>query len=224
MVSHELRTPLTSMKMALKMLEVSGITEPQIRYFNILKQEWQKELDLVNDLLDLQRLESGSRSLEISRFDLREWVEKLLEPFALRFQERQLTFLPQIPTHPITFSTDVGLLTRILSELLNNAAKYTPVGEQVHLEVSAHSPHLCLRVTNTGVQIPPEHLPRIFEKFHRVRHLDHAQQGGTGLGLPLVKKAVELLQGKLRVKSRENRTLFEVSLPNLSTHTSPGNL
>ncbi|MEN9260277.1 MAG: PAS domain S-box protein [Thermostichus sp. HHBFW_bins_43] len=220
MVSHELRTPLTSMKMALKMLEVSGIAEPQARYFNILKEEWQKELDLVNDLLDLQRLESGNHPLEPICFSLQEWLEGLLAPFVLRFQERQLTFIPQIPPHPISFTTDVGLLTRILSELLNNAAKYTPAGEQVHLWVSTDSPYLRLRVTNTGVQIPPEHLPRIFEKFHRVRQLDHAQQGGTGLGLPLVKKAVELLRGDLWVESQENRTLFEVSLPNLSTEGS----
>ncbi|MFQ3614944.1 MAG: ATP-binding protein, partial [Cyanobacteriota bacterium] len=104
----------------------------------------------------------------------------------------------------------------ILSELLNNAVKYTPAGEQIHLLVSASSLHLHLQVTNTGVQIPAEHLSRIFEKFYRVPKLDQAQQGGTGLGLPLVKKAVELLQGDLQVESQENRTVFEVRLPNLS--------
>jgi PAS domain S-box-containing protein len=217
MVSHELRTPLTSMKMALKMLEVRGLSEAQIPYFNILKQEWQKELDLVNDLLDLQRLEAGSRSLEIARFEVREWLEKLLPPFALRFQERQLTFISYPPSEPILFNTDVGLLTRILSELLGNAAKYTPAGQQVHLEVAVDSSGLHLQVTNTGVEIPAEHLPRIFEKFHRIPHLDYAHQGGTGLGLPLVKKAVELLQGILQVESGENRTLFAVSLPDLGS-------
>ncbi|MEN9231388.1 MAG: HAMP domain-containing sensor histidine kinase, partial [Thermostichus sp. DG02_5_bins_236] len=216
MVSHELRTPLTSMKMALKMLEVSGINEQQSRYFNILKQEWQKELDLVNDLLDLQRLESGNRPLESTCFSLQQWLQGLLEPFRLRFQERQIGFSAQIPPDPITFTTDVGLLTRILSELLNNAAKYTPAGEQVHLWVSDCLDPLHLRVTNTGVQIPAEHLPHILEKFYRVPQLDQAQQGGTGLGLPLVKKAVQLLRGKLRVESRDNRTLFEVCLPDLS--------
>ncbi|MFS8924176.1 PAS domain S-box protein [Synechococcus sp. B60.1] len=217
MVSHELRTPLTNMKMALKMLEVRGLSEAQIPYFHILKQEWQKELDLVNDLLDLQRLEAGSRSLEIARFEVREWLEKLVPPFALRFQERRLTFVSRIPSEPILFSTDVGLLTRILSELLANAAKYTPAGQQVYLEVAGDSSGLHLQVINTGVEIPAEHLPRIFEKFHRIPQLDYAHQGGTGLGLPLVKKAVELLQGILRVESGENRTLFAVSLPDLGS-------
>ena len=217
MVSHELRTPLTSMKMALKMLEVRGLSEAQIPYFNILKQEWQKELDLVNDLLDLQRLEAGSRSLEIARFEVGEWLEKLVPPFALRFQERQLTFVSRSPSEPILFNTDVGLLTRILSELLANAAKYTPAGQQVHLEVAVDASGLHLQVINTGVEIPAEHLPRIFEKFHRIPQLDYAHQGGTGLGLPLVKKAVELLQGILRVESGENRTLFAVSLPDLGS-------
>jgi len=231
MVSHELRTPLTSMKMALKMLEVHGLSEAQIPYFNILKQEWQKELDLVNDLLDLQRLEAGSRALEIVRFEVQGWLEKLLQTFILRFQERQLAFVPHIPSEPVFFSSDVGLLTRILSELLTNAAKYTPTGQQVYLEVAvvraSSAEHLAsqlhLRVLNTGVEIPPEHLPQIFEKFYRVPQLDWAHQGGTGLGLPLAKKAVELLRGNLRVESRENRTLFEVSLPDLSTDASFGN-
>ncbi|MGY2766140.1 PAS domain S-box protein [Thermostichus sp. MS-CIW-26] len=231
MVSHELRTPLTSMKMALKMLEVHGLSEAQIPYFNILKQEWQKELDLVNDLLDLQRLEAGSRALEIVRFEVQGWLEKLLQTFILRFQERQLAFVPHIPSEPVFFSSDVGLLTRILSELLTNAAKYTPTGQQVYLEVAvvraSSAEHLAsqlhLRVLNTGVEIPPEHLPQIFEKFYRVPQLDWAHQGGTGLGLPLAKKAVKLLRGNLRVESRENRTLFEVSLPDLSTDASFGN-
>ncbi|MGY2802227.1 PAS domain S-box protein [Thermostichus sp. MS-CIW-25] len=231
MVSHELRTPLTSTKMALKMLEVHGLSEAQIPYFNILKQEWQKELDLVNDLLDLQRLEAGSRALEIVRFEVQGWLEKLLQTFILRFQERQLAFVPHIPSEPVFFSSDVGLLTRILSELLTNAAKYTPTGQQVYLEVAvvraSSAEHLAsqlhLRVLNTGVEIPPEHLPQIFEKFYRVPQLDWAHQGGTGLGLPLAKKAVKLLRGNLRVESRENRTLFEVSLPDLSTDASFGN-
>jgi signal transduction histidine kinase len=219
------------MKMALKMLEVHGLSEAQIPYFNILKQEWQKELDLVNDLLDLQRLEAGSRALEIVRFEVQGWLEKLLQTFILRFQERQLAFVPHIPSEPVFFSSDVGLLTRILSELLTNAAKYTPTGQQVYLEVAvvraSSAEHLAsqlhLRVLNTGVEIPPEHLPQIFEKFYRVPQLDWAHQGGTGLGLPLAKKAVKLLRGNLRVESRENRTLFEVSLPDLSTDASFGN-
>ncbi len=225
MVSHELRTPLTSMKMALKMLEITSINEQQSRYFNILKQEWQKELDLVNDLLDLQRLESGHHTLELTCVVLQEWLQQLLEPFLLRFQERQLKFSAQLSPQPVTLTTDAGLLTRILSELLNNAVKYTPSGEQIHLLVSTSGSHLCLQVINTGAQIPAEHLPHILEKFHRVPQLDQTQQGGTGLGLSLVKKAVEVLRGQLRVESRDNRTLFEVCLPDLAAEgNSPKSL
>ncbi len=213
LVSHELRTPLTSMKMALTMLEITGLNEKQTRYFQLLQQEWQKEVELVNNLLDLQRLESGQRNIQLIPISLKEWIPGLLEPFHLRCQERQLQFKQAIPDEPLTLISDPGLLTRILSELLNNACKYTPPEELIQLIVTTRGHQISFQVINTGVEIPKEHLPRIFEKFHRVTTLDRYQQGGTGLGLPLVRKAVEVMGGDIQVQSENLVTQFRVTLP-----------
>ncbi|NJK62809.1 MAG: PAS domain S-box protein [Synechococcaceae cyanobacterium SM2_3_1] len=213
LVSHELRTPLTSMKMALTMLEITGLNERQTRYFQLLQKEWQKEVELVNNLLDLQRLESGQRNTQLIPISLQEWIPSLLEPFQLRCQERQLQLKQAVPDQPLNLISDPGLLTRILSELLNNAVKYTPPGESIQMIVAEYSQHISFHVINTGVEIPKEHLPRIFEKFHRVTTLDRYQQGGTGLGLPLVRKAVEVLGGDIQVQSDNRVTQFRVTLP-----------
>ncbi|MFQ3585801.1 MAG: GAF domain-containing protein, partial [Cyanobacteriota bacterium] len=98
LVSHELRTPLTSMRMAMKMMELKGIPDTHTQYFSILNNEWAKELELVNNLLDLQRLESGSQNIELANVRLQYWIPVLLEGFLLRAQERQLNLFCQIPS------------------------------------------------------------------------------------------------------------------------------
>jgi signal transduction histidine kinase len=216
LVSHELRTPLTNMKMALKMLDLLPQTEKNCHYLKILHSEWQRELDLVNDLLDLQDLESDTRSLELQAVTIESWLNTFLEPFQMRFQERQQhfrVFCELDHTHHIV--TDLKLLDRILAELLNNACKYTPSGESVTLTVNLSVSDIQFHVCNTGVEIPKDKMPYIFDKFTRIRELDHHKQGGTGLGLALVKKAIESLKGKIRVCSQEKLTCFEVELPAL---------
>jgi GAF domain-containing protein len=222
MVSHELRTPLTSMRLALQMIEIAGLSDKQLRYYTILKSEWQRELDLVNDLLDLQNLESGKRRLTISMFRLQDWIQSFVDPFYLRSEERQLSFRIQLPDEPIWLNTDQALLTRILSELMNNALKYTPPQETIQVELLPTESELWIRVTNTGVVIPEEHLPHLFEKFYRVPKLDQYNQGGTGLGLSLIQKAVDLIQGQIHVNSGDGLTRFTIHIPlSLSCQDSP---
>lgn len=217
LVSHELRTPLTNMKMALKMLDLLPQTEKNLHYLKILKSEWQRELDLVNDLLDLQELDSGNRDLNLESVVITRWLQDFLSPFQMRFQERNQVFtLCFQPDHLFSILTDTKLLNRIVAELLNNACKYTPAGERVLLTISATRSHIYFVVSNTGVEIPEDKLPCIFDKFTRIKHLDHDNQGGTGLGLPLLKKAIEKLQGKISVASQNKITSFEVELPYLS--------
>ncbi len=213
LVSHELRTPLTTMKVALAMLKQTNPNARQSKYLNILEYEWNKELNIVNDLLDLQRLESGSKTLKIDSVHVQSWLQELLEPFRLRCQEQELTLNCQCPEQMTEITTDSHLLTRIVSELINNALKYTPRQEQISIEVELVADQLVIRVSNTGVEIPPEHLPKIFEKFHRVTALDRSNQGGTGLGLPLARKAAELLGAQLQVVSQSQVTCFTVQIP-----------
>ena len=218
MVSHELRTPLASMKMALHMLEVNPDPQAQKRYRDILRAEWNRELNLVNELLELQSLESGTREMTPAAILLRDWVKILLPAFELRCADRGQQFQCLWDLQVETLVSDPNLLERVLLELLNNACKYTPPHETITLQVSSDENQVTFHVINTGVTIPGDQLSKIFEKFHRIPTLDRYNQGGTGLGLALVKKAISLLGGEIQVTSADQQTCFQVTLPRLSHH------
>jgi signal transduction histidine kinase len=212
-VSHELRTPLTNMKMAIQLLKIAKTETQKEHYLRILDNECNRESDLVNTLLDLQRLESGRQSFEITSISLHRWLPELLEPFDRRTESRQQSFLIVLdPTLPLFYS-DRTALERILVELLNNACKYTPPDEQIVLSVDAVGTRIEFSVKNSGVEISEEARSRIFERFYRVPNADPWKQGGSGLGLALVKKLVESLQGTIEVTSANRWTIFTVKFP-----------
>ncbi|MBD1913046.1 MULTISPECIES: GAF domain-containing protein [unclassified Leptolyngbya] len=230
-VSHELRTPISNMKMAIHMLRMIPSEERRTRYMEILQTECAREVDLINDLLDLQRLASGTRILEPESIPLQEWLEELVEPFRERCRNRQQTLQVTLAPNLSTWTTDRSCLTRILAELLNNACKYTPPGESIDLSIKPLSlkatgeikntlggripvvtAHLKITVRNTGVEIPAQELPRIFEKFYRIPDIDRWKQGGTGLGLALVQKLTEHIGGKIYAESHANATSFIIEI------------
>lgn len=235
-VSHELRTPISNMKMAIHMLKLSDEVERRDRYIEILQAECNRESNLINDLLDLQRLASGTKILELETIDLHEWLIQILEPFQERTQTRQQVLQVNISPNLSELTTDPTSLSRILAELLNNACKYTPPGEAIRVAVEvecglqqaensefpihqlqpqpiADSQFLRITVSNSGVEIPPQELSRIFDKFYRVPGVDRWKQGGTGLGLALVQKLTEHLGGTIQVESVFSYTCFSVLLP-----------
>ena len=212
-VSHELRTPLSNMKLAIRMLEQCTSQEQRERYLPILKAECARETELINDLLDLQRLENGNIQIRQEAIVLQDWLPALLEPFFPRAEQRRqhlhLDLAAEIP--PVY--TDRNCLERILSELVNNACKYTPPDEEIFVQARSTGEKVVLSVCNLGAEIPVEALPHLFDKFYRVPGSDLWQQGGTGLGLALIQRLVQRLQGSIRVESHSKRTLFEVELP-----------
>ncbi|GAB4133564.1 MAG: hypothetical protein Fur0046_04470 [Cyanobacteria bacterium J069] len=235
-VSHELRTPITNIKMAIKMLRLSQQDDRREQYFKILQAECDREAALINDLLDLQRLASGTRALNLEPIHLQDWVLHIVESFEERTRNRQQILQIEIPEELPVITSDSDCLERILTELLNNACKYTPPGE--HIRVSARtisppglvnlvdnptaSPDLpllanldlfVLDVCNSGVEIPANEIDHIFEKFYRVPGIDRWKQGGTGLGLALVQKMTEHLGGSIQVASTARQTCFTVALP-----------
>ncbi|WP_439345261.1 PAS domain S-box protein [Vacuolonema iberomarrocanum] len=233
-VSHELRTPVANIKMAAEMLEIvldrSGILSannrqqhPEIsRYFRVLRDECRREITLINDILDLSRLDASdsSHELTLDTFQLQQWLPQLVTPYrerAIRQQQQlELDVEPDLPS----LTTDFSHLDRILSELLNNACKYTPQGASICLRAqrlaSEESTASCqISVSNTGVEINPLECDRIFEKFYRIPQNDPWRHGGTGLGLALVKKLVEQIQGTIHVQSKGNQTEFVLGLPNM---------
>ncbi len=217
-VSHELRSPLTNIKMAIQMVELrlqqQAIQDERLtQYLQILEEGCNQELTLINDLLDLQRLEAGVQALDLETIDLNYWLSSIAELFEVRAQEQQRQLHIHLPPNLPSITTDATALKRIVMELLHNACKYTPPQEHITLTAQANDSHVQIQVSNSGVELPPEELPRIFEKFYRVVRIDRWKQGGTGLGLALVKRLVEHLQGTIQVESKNALTCFTLQLP-----------
>lgn len=222
-VSHELRTPISNVRMAIHMLKQSPSEDRRLRYLEVLETESAREAELINDLLDLQRLEASSYPIEVETVDLGQWLTQLVEPFQSRILNRHQSLDIQCEDPVPPLSSDLNILRRILAELLNNACKYTPAGQAItfHVRYTSNqsenhcSPSFQFKIANQAV-IPGSELPHIFEKFYRVPHADPWKQGGTGLGLALVQKLVSQLGGVIQVESDHGWTTFTVDVPNCS--------
>lgn len=227
-VSHELRTPLANMKMAIQMLGVTldpphglfaELNKPRTeqsrlaRYFQILQNECEREIRLIDNLLDLRRLHANAQPLLLTSIQLHEWLPLIVEPFQERACTRQQILTLNIDSTISRIMCDSVNLGRILAELLNNACKFTPSGGLITVTAGGDSGKLQLSVCNSGVEIPAKELPQIFEKFYRIPSADFWKEGGTGLGLALVKKLVDYLGGTLSVNSAFGQTCFTIELP-----------
>jgi PAS domain S-box-containing protein len=212
-VSHELRTPLTSLRMALKMLQIAPSEEKRAQYLAIAKRECQREIELINDLLDLQRLQAGAYALNIQALTWRELLGDLLTVTQERARAKGQTFQASVPLES-SLTTDPLLLGRILRELLHNAVKYTPSQGSIRLQIETENCRSRIQVSNSQ-EIPAEELTRIFERFYRIPSNDPWKEGGTGLGLALVKQMVDQLRGSIEVSSAAGWTTFTLHLPHL---------
>lgn len=221
-VSHELRTPMSNIKMATQLLKFAPNPEKQRSYLGILEAECSREIDLINDLLDLQRLEMEAYPINSEALDLQDWVPELVQPFYSRTQEREQALSVDLADNLPVMTVDKSGLERILAELINNACKYTQVGGQILVNAnqimpmrqdgSLAQPAIAFIIRNTG-EIPAEELPHIFEKFYRVPNADPWKQGGTGLGLALVQRLAGQLGGNIQAVSEDGWTTFTVQLP-----------
>jgi PAS domain S-box-containing protein len=227
-VSHELRTPLTNMKMAIQMLGIAldreqnflaQIEKPQperskaYRYFEILNNECDREINLISNFLDLQRLDAGAKPLVLEKIHVQQWLWRVVELFKARHphychQTLRLSVAPNLPP----LACDLFSLERILIELLTNASKFSPPDAEITVSAQLKSHNILFQVINSGVEIPTSELSRIFDKFYRIPSNDPWKQGGTGLGLALVQKLTKYLGGTIEVESGSNRTCFTIQL------------
>ena len=217
-VSHELRTPVASIKMATQMLEVT-LQQTQIlqttsagRYLAILRAECDREIGLIDDLLDLSRLEVRPEALTLTTLNLAEWLPPIVETFQERSRDRALTLRLELDPALPSVVSDGDRLERILRELLNNACKYTPAPGEILVTAQATPENVFIQIKNTGADIPPVELSRMFDKFYRIPVGDRWKYSGTGLGLALVKKLVSYLGGAITVTSAEGWITFTVQL------------
>lgn len=227
-ISHELRTPMTSIKMAIQMLEVVltplGVLDPNTgpahRYFQILHNECQIEIDLINNLLELSRLDAETTPLICSSIHLASWLEHASHAIRSQIQEQQQCLVIDVAATMPDLVTDRRCLEQIMAELLTNACKYTPAGETI-IVFAQHTLHTIeVGVRNTGVTIPATELPRIFERFYRIPQHDPWRHRGIGLGLALVQKLVEHVGASIHVSSDRDVTTFTVIFPRTGTQAS----
>lgn len=227
-IFHELRAPIANIKLITRLLMIATDQTPDLEaessesaaqeqrithYLRILQNECEHELHLIQDLLDLHHLEAGTQALETVPIDLKYWILHITEPFELRMQHQQQTLCLQLdPALPL-INADSFYLSRILTELVNNACKYTPAQQTITISAHVEEEMLHLSVSNTGVEIPAEECASIFDRFYRIRTCDFWQSGGTGLGLTLVQRLVEYLNGSIQVVSANQQTCFIVKLP-----------
>jgi signal transduction histidine kinase len=214
-VSHELRTPVSNMKMAIHMLRRIPTPDRQTTYLDILENECSREIALINDLLDLQRLEAKSYHVSLEPLDVRDVVLDLIQPFQERTGARQQVLTLDLAQDLPILHTDKAGFERVLAELLHNACKYTSPAGKIHLEVGVSGltagKTVLIRIGNQA-DIPAAELTKVFDKFYRLPNGDRWKQGGTGLGLTLVQRLIAELGGQISVSSSQGWTEFSVEL------------
>ena len=214
-MSHELKTPLTSMKMAIQMLRQPIPEAMRERYLNILEQEWNREYNLIKDLLTLQQVESGELSFTPQELNLNQIIQELSANFTEKWQSSKgLNLETELSDTNLTLYSDSDSLNHVLNELLLNAGKYSDPDTTVKIKIVNHitlkGQEIHLSTTNYGAGITEEELPYIFDRFRRGKGVTDRAVPGTGLGLALVKHLVEHLNGEILVTSEPIETNSEV--------------
>ncbi|HLN32283.1 MAG TPA: HAMP domain-containing sensor histidine kinase [Gemmataceae bacterium] len=214
-MSHELRTPLSSILGFSDVLLSSGqLNDKQQRWASNIQTSGEQLLNLINDILDLAKIEAGKMEVRIEEFSIHDVFEGLVSMFRPLAEKKNIDLRSQISTDLPLLRQDAGKLQQILSNLLSNAIKFTPEGGRVLLKADAEPLHVVVTVTDTGVGIALEDQELIFEKFRQAGNPLTREHAGTGLGLSIVRELSKLLGGEVALQSELGRgSTFTVRLP-----------
>lgn len=221
-MSHELRTPLNSiLGFSDVLISSPGLTEKQQRFLGHIQSSGKSLLNLITDILDLAKIESGKLEVVASEFSLMDLVERSIGSFQLQAEKKNISVTSEFDTRLPVLLQDLGKLQQILNNLLSNAIKFTPEGGRVKVcgRRSGHD-RFELVVEDTGVGIPLEDQEKVFEKFRQGRGIPGQENmltrefAGTGLGLSIVRELTRLLGGEVRLNSEFGKgSTFTVTLP-----------
>jgi PAS domain S-box-containing protein len=203
-VNHELRTPLTALVGSLGLLqEESGTLPPTAATFlDMANKNADRLASLVNDILDIEKIEAGMVELKLEDVPLEPFLASALEINAGYAERYHTRYQLETPVPAATIQTDRDRLLQVLTNLLSNAAKFSPPGETVSVSAEPHGGRIRISVTDRGPGVPEEFRPRIFGKFAQADTPDAAKKGGTGLGLAISKALVEAMNGRIGYESR----------------------
>lgn len=214
-VSHELRTPLTSIRGFVETLQDGAVENPQTahRFLEILDHEVDRLSHLVEDMLSLGRIEEQRCQFHRSPVDLGDLVRRAAEAFSERAAAKGLDLAVDVDDSLPPVAGDAGLLTQVFDNLIANALKFTDRGS-IQLTARHENDRVSVEVRDTGIGVPEDALPRLFERFYRVDRSRAAGRGGTGLGLAIVKHIMEGHGGGVSVSSKVGKgTSFIVRIP-----------
>jgi signal transduction histidine kinase len=224
--SHELRTPLAAIKNAVQLMlsgKTGEINENQTKFLSMAQRNINRLTNILNDLLNLSRIESGKIELKFEKVDLKGVLELTASSLTPQADVKSIQIEVEVPDQLPTVHGDQDKIEQILTNLIGNSIKFTPEGGKILITAKvflkeregAYGDFVAVSVKDTGIGIPPEHLDSIFEKFHQVESSLHRSVSGTGLGLAITKGLVEAHQGKLWVESEVgNGSTFTFTLPN----------
>ncbi len=224
-MSHELRTPLNSLLILSQLLgdnKPGNLTEKQVEYAQTIQSAGSDLLTLINDILDLSKVEAGKMELNIEKLFLSDLVESLAQKFAPLAQEKGLAFHIQMAENlPEFLHTDPLRLKQILTNLLSNAFKFTNQGD-IRLNIIQKEALIAISITDTGIGIPSDKQQQIFEAFQQVDGTNSRRYGGTGLGLSISRQLARLISGEITLESEAGLgSTFTLSLPETLSLSSP---
>lgn len=215
-MSHELRTPLNSimaLSRVLIMQAADRLTEEENNYLEIVERNGKQLLILINDILDLSKIEAGKMDLTLSQFSLDSAINLIKENLMPLAMEKSLSFHLNINGVIPTVETDAAKLNQVLSNIIGNALKFTEDGE-ININVSADSEKIYIEVKDTGIGIYEDALPYIFDEFRQVDGTSSRQYAGTGLGLAISYKLIKILGGDIKVVSKhDDGSKFTIVFP-----------
>ena len=217
-VSHELRTPLTSVKSYLEALDEGALYEPVAPDFiKVSLNETNRMMRMVTDLLHLSRIDNASSHLDVELINFTAFITFILNRFdkmRSQDQEKKYELVRDYPITSVWIEIDTDKMTQVIDNILNNAIKYSPDGGKITVSMKTTDDQMILSISDQGLGIPKEDLPKIFDRFYRVDKARSRAQGGTGLGLAIAKEIIKQHNGFIWAKSEYGKgSTFTIVLP-----------
>jgi two-component system sensor histidine kinase VicK len=220
-VSHELRTPLTSVRSYIEALSDGAWKDPKRapKFLKVTQDETDRMIRMINDLLTLSRMDSGTQKMEVELVNINELFNYVLNRFDMILKkedhpEKTYTIKRYFTKQDLWVDLDTDRFTQVLDNLMNNAIKYSPDGGVITCRLYETRNKVILSVSDQGLGIPRKDIPHIFDRFYRVDKARSRQQGGSGLGLAISKETVEALHGQIWAESVEGKgSTFYIALP-----------
>jgi two-component system sensor histidine kinase VicK len=231
-VSHELRTPLTSVRSYIEALNDGAWKDPELapRFLNVTAEETDRMIRMINDLLALSRLDSGTTKIDMETVNMNEFFNYILDRFDMMMktdnehtgetqhlhkeEKKHYTLRREITKRDLWVEIDQDKFLQVVDNIMNNAIKYSPDGGVITARLLETHNHVILSITDQGLGIPAKDINHVFDRFYRVDKARSRKQGGTGLGLAISKEVIEALGGRIWVDSQEGKgSTFYISLP-----------